>query len=83
MYRKLKEIRKKKNYTLQDMAEKLGISKPFYSQIENQMRKLSYDMAVQIAAIFNKKPDQIFLEDHKGNQGKALDLAKNKKWYKG
>ncbi len=64
MYRKLKELRKKKGYTSQDMAEKLGISKPFYSQIENQMRRLSYDMAIQIAKIFGKKPDQIFLEDH-------------------
>lgn len=68
MYRKLKEMRKKKNYTLEDMAKRLGISKPFYSQIENQMRKLSYDMAVQIAAVFHKKPDQIFLEDHRENQ---------------
>lgn len=68
MYRKLKEMRRKKHYTLEDMAKKLGISKPFYSQIENQMRKLSYDMAVQIAAVFHKKPDQIFLEDHRENQ---------------
>ena len=70
MYRKLRELRKKKGYTSQNMAEKLGISKPFYSQIENQMRKLSYDMAVQIAAVFGKKPDQIFLEDHKEKQNK-------------
>lgn len=68
MYRKLRELRKKKRYTTQDMAEKLGISKPFYSQIENQMRRLSYDMAVKIAAVFDKKPDQIFLEDHKENE---------------
>ncbi len=70
MYRKLKELRKKKGYTSQDMAEKLGISKPFYSQIENQMRKLSYDMAVQIATVFHKKPDYVFLEDHKEKQNK-------------
>ena len=70
MYQKLKEMRKKKKYTSQDMAEKLGISKPFYSQLENQMRRLSYDMAIQIADIFGKKPDQIFLEDHKANKNK-------------
>lgn len=64
MYRKLRELRKKKRYTTQDMADKLGISKPFYSQIENQMRRLSYDMAVKIAAVFGKKPDQIFFEEH-------------------
>lgn len=68
MYKKLKEMRKKKGYSIRDMAEELGISKPFYLQLENQTRKLSYDMAIQIAEIFQKKPDQIFLEDHKSNK---------------
>ncbi|MBQ9181197.1 MAG: helix-turn-helix transcriptional regulator [Bacilli bacterium] len=63
MYKKLKELRIKKGYTTEDMAKKIGISKPFYSQIENQKRRLSYDNAVKIAAIFNKKPDYIFYED--------------------
>lgn len=70
MYQKLKELRKKKRYTSKDMSEMLGISKPFYSQIENQTRKLSYDMAVQIANIFNRTPDFIFLNDHKENREK-------------
>lgn len=65
MYRTLRNLRKKKGYTTADMAEKLEISKPFYSQIENQTRKLSYDMAIKIADVFHKKPDQIFLTDHK------------------
>ena len=67
MYQTLKDLRKKKKLTMQDMAEKLDISKPFYSQIENQTRKLSYDMAVRIAQVFHKKPDQIFLEDYKNS----------------
>ena len=46
------------------MAEKLEISKPFYCQIENGKRRLTYDMAVRIAQIFKKKPDAIFYEDH-------------------
>lgn len=65
MYRKLKELRKKKKYTTQIMAEKIGISKPFYCQIENGTRRLSYRMAVEIAAIFHKKPDYLFYEDQK------------------
>lgn len=67
MYQTLKDLRKKKKLTMQDMADQLGISKPFYSQLENQSRKLSYDMAVRIAQIFRKKPDQIFLEDYKNS----------------
>ena len=65
MYRKLKELRKKKKYTTQIMAERLGISKPFYCQIENGTRRLSYRMAVKIADIFNKRPDTLFYEDKK------------------
>lgn len=64
MYRKLKELRKKKKLTAREMAEKLEISKPFYCQIENGKRRLTYDMAVRIAQIFKKKPDAIFYEDH-------------------
>ena len=62
MLRKLKELRKQYNLTTQDMANKLHISKPFYSQLENQNRRLTYDMAVRISEIFNMKPDDIFYE---------------------
>lgn len=62
MYLKLKELRKKNKFTARVMAEKLGISKPFYCQIENGKRRLTYEMAVKISAIFHKKPDAIFYE---------------------
>ena len=64
MYKKLKELRQKNRYTTQIMADKLGISKAFYCQIENGVRRLSYDMAVRISKIFNLKPDTIFYKDH-------------------
>ena len=48
---KLKQTRQKKGYTTKYMAEQLGISKPFYLQIENDRRSLSYKMAVKIADI--------------------------------
>ncbi len=64
MYWKLKELRKKKKLTTMNMAEKLGISKPFYCQLENQTRRLSYDMAVKIADVFGMKPDSVFYHDH-------------------
>lgn len=65
MSNKLKELRIKKKYTTEDMAEKLGISKPFYCQLENRNRKLSYPMAIKIAQIFKKKPDYVFYDDYK------------------
>lgn len=64
MRSKLKELRTKKKLTSKVMAEKLGISIPFYSQLENRQRRLTYDMAIKIADIFKQKPDKIFYEDY-------------------
>jgi len=58
-------LRKKNHYTCQYMSERLHISKPFYWQIENGKRRLSYSMAVKIAAVFNMKPDEIFYASYK------------------
>lgn len=57
---KLKLIRKENKYTIYDMAKILKITPSFYSQIENKKRRLFYDTAVKISAIFNMKPDEIF-----------------------
>lgn len=62
---KLSEIRTKNKYTHKYMAEQLNISKPFYWQLENNKRKLSYARAMQIAEIFGLKPDDIFYDDFK------------------
>ena len=65
VYKTLKELRKNNNLSSKDMAEKLCMSKAFYSQIENRTRRLSYDMAIKISEIFNSKPDKILYEDSK------------------
>lgn len=69
MYRmeKLRQIRKEYGYTVYDMAEKLKMTASFYSQIENKKRRLFYDNAIKIAAIFNMKPDDLFYTDDKEN----------------
>lgn len=63
MYNKLKEIRYKNHYTAKEVSEKVGISKAFYCQIENRKRRLSYDLALKIARVFNVKPDYLFYDD--------------------
>ena len=72
--KKLKEIRKKYNYTIYDMAKKLDISPTYYSQIENKKRRLNYDTSIKIAHIFNLKPDDLFLK----NSHKQIKNKKNK-----
>lgn len=68
MNKKLKELRLKKKYTTKQMSEKLGISKPFYCQLENNKRRLSYEMAIKISAIFKLHPDSVFYEDFKNRE---------------
>ncbi|MGO4498848.1 helix-turn-helix transcriptional regulator [Paenibacillus sp. 2RAB27] len=58
----LKQLREENDLTLQDMATKIAVSKPYYWQIENGKRRLSYELAVKISTVLGKTPDEIFLE---------------------
>ena len=58
--KKIKELRKEYDYSIYDMAELLDITAAYYSQLENKKRRLFYDMAVKLAAIFDLKPDELF-----------------------
>lgn len=62
-YLKLEQMRIQKKYKHADIAKIIGVSKSFYWQIENKKRRLTYEMAKKIAAVFNVTPDNIFLED--------------------
>ncbi len=61
-YSKLKKLREKKGLSYKTMAQKIGISKCYYWQIENKKRRLYYDMAIKIADVFHLKPDSVFYE---------------------
>ena len=62
---KLKKLREEKKLSYEDMAHILKISKAYYWQLEHKNRRLSYEMARDIAAIFHLKPDNIFYEEYK------------------
>ncbi|WNN77736.1 helix-turn-helix transcriptional regulator [Lysinibacillus capsici] len=59
---KLKKLRTREKLTYQQVADYAGISKEYYWFIENGKRRLTYEMAIKIAKVFNKKPDDIFFE---------------------
>jgi len=64
-------MRENHRLTQLEVASKLGISKQYYSQLERGDRRLSYDMALRIAKIFNTTPDQIFLTNEYAESGQA------------
>ena len=59
----LKLIRIKNGFSLSQMAQFLNISKTYYWQLENNSRRISYEMAIKISNIFKKKPDDIFYKE--------------------
>lgn len=65
MYDKLKSMRELKGLKVAEVADYCGISKSYYSQIENGKRRLYYNLAVKISAVFGLKPDDLFYEDTK------------------
>ncbi len=62
---KLKQLRIENGYNFREMAELVGISKPFYWQLENNQRRVTYELAIQIAKVFDLKPDDIFYDELK------------------
>lgn len=58
---KLIEIRKKRNLTQEQMANKLNIARTTYTGYENGNFSPSLEMALEIKKVLNYKNDDIFL----------------------
>ena len=65
MFKRLVIIRKQHNLSCEDIANILNISSTYYWQLEHGKRRLFYKQAIEIAKIFNLRPDDIFFDDLK------------------
>lgn len=69
---RLKELRKKANFTQVEVAEKLGISQPAYASWERGVKKPTQDNLVKIAQILNVSVDYLV-----GNSEERTDELDN------
>lgn len=70
---KLKSIRKEKNLTLQDIADRAGVTKGLISQIENSRTIPSLLVLIQIVKALEVGLDEFFNDlSFYGNEGKIL-----------
>ena len=60
MYKKLKELREEKEYTMKDLAKVIDKSEANYCKKENGDVKFSVSEALKIAEHFNCKVEDIF-----------------------
>jgi len=59
----LKELRKAKGWSQQDLAEQLGVSRQSVIAIEREKYDPSLDLAFKIARLFNTQMEIIFFPD--------------------
>lgn len=64
MRKKLIEVRKRRGYTHQQMADKLNIARTTYTGYENGSFDPSLEMALLIKKILKYKNDDIFLNSN-------------------
>ena len=63
MYEKLKELREKKGYTIEDMANVINKSSCNYFKKENGYVKFSVNEALKISQFLKCKVEKIFFEN--------------------
>jgi len=68
---RLKELRKKANFTQVEVAEKLGISQPAYASWERGVKKPTQENLVKIAQVLNVSVD--YLVGNSENKDDDLD----------
>ena len=56
----LKEVRKEKNYTLEQLSKKTGISTTHMNDIENKMKEPSFSMMVRLSYALNVPLDKLY-----------------------
>lgn len=62
---RLKELRLKNNYTQQQVAERLGVSKAVISSYEVASRYPSYDILIKLATLYGVSTDYLFGIDNR------------------
>ncbi len=56
----IRRIRKEKKLTAEAVAESVGISRPFYTQLEGGTRRMSLRYLIGIALALEVKPGRLF-----------------------
>lgn len=56
----IKDVRESKGCSLSELAEKIGYSKTYVANLENGIRKISFEQAVMIAKALNVSTEELY-----------------------
>lgn len=71
----LKKLRKSNGYTQEKMAEEIGVSTRYISEIEKDRSKPTYEILIKICNLYNVTLDQIFSKQLKVKENKTLEYG--------
>lgn len=71
--KRLQELRGKRELTQDDVARVVGISRSFYTQIENGTRTPSLRVAMRLAHLFGVPIEEIFLPSNVASSSTGTD----------
>ena len=60
--KQLKELRKIKGYTQKQVADTIGVTTRYMSDLEQDRSSASYDILIKMCNLFDTTPDEIFEE---------------------
>ena len=78
-HEKLKVLRKKKGLTQQEVADKIGINRPSYSNWEKGRREPSFENLSMLACIFDVSIDFLLSENLEISKERCLKFMKMRK----
>lgn len=70
----LRDLREKHNFTQEQMAQIIGISRPTYIRLEGDRTDLSFKQAQKIAEYFHISLDDLAQESHPFDKQKYRDI---------
>ena len=71
-----KSTRKKRELTIDELAEKIGISSRYLSSIENENKKPSFDVLYKLIRILTISPDSIFYPERPSKDSEIENLVR-------
>lgn len=72
----IKSARKRSDFTMEKLAEKIGVTERYLYQVENEGKKPSYDILYKLIRELSIQPDLIFYPEKTCEESEAENLIR-------
>lgn len=72
----IKKARKQRNLTIEELADKIGVSERYLYRIENEGKKPSFDVLYKLIHCLSISADSIFYPEKPSKESEIEDIAR-------